>query len=136
MKRILLSLAAISLAALVIVGIVEGQAGFVLSNGMRADGQQRIIIAPFSYSKITTNASTQIKSSTGTLGKLIVSGPGSAWTIQVFDNTSCAAPAIFGATAVTVPAASTSLDFNLDFSTGLCVLTAGTTPGEITVTWR
>jgi hypothetical protein len=89
------------------------------------------------YTPITTNASTQIKTGTGYLQSLVVSSPGSAWTVQIFDNTSCIAPAIFGkSAAIAIPAAGTVIPFNLTFNTGLCVITAGTTPGELLITWR
>lgn len=111
-------------------GVVSGHSGLLI------DANYRMIPSSFSYTEVTSNASTQVKTGAGTLQSIIVSGPGSAWTIQVFDNTSCAAPAIFGATAVTVPVAGTVINFNADFNTGLCVKTAGTTPGEITITSR
>jgi hypothetical protein len=111
--------------------------GFVTGkSGLLVDPNYRMIPTSFNYAKITTNASTQVKTGAGTLQSIIVSSPGSAWTIQVFDNSSCAAPAIFGATAVTVPAAGSVINFNVDFNTGLCVTTAGTTPGEVTITSR
>jgi hypothetical protein len=57
--------------------------------------------------------------------------------MQIFDNASaCSGTAIFGATAVTVPAVATSLQFDVQANNGICVLTAGTTPGELTVAYR
>jgi len=91
----------------------------------------------FQYKKITTNVCTIVNPSSVQLNAVIVSSPGSAWTIQIFDNASaCSGTAIFGATAVTVPAAATKVEFNVQATNGLAVLTAGTTPGEITVTFR
>jgi hypothetical protein len=111
-------------------GVVTGKSGILI------DPNYRMIPSAFAYTKITSNTTTQVKTGAGTLQSIIVSSPGSAWTIQVFDNTSCAAPAIFGATAVTVPAAWTVINFNTDFNTGLCMTTAGTTAGELTATYR
>jgi hypothetical protein len=89
------------------------------------------------YTKITSNGTTAIKAGAGILRSLFVSAAGSAWTFQIFDNTAGSGTAIVGATAVTVPAAGTAIDFkDVLFNTGLTVVTAGTTPGEITITWK
>jgi hypothetical protein len=91
----------------------------------------------FQYKKITTNVCTVVQPTSAQLNAFIVSSPGSAWTIQIFDNASaCSGTAIFGATAVAVPAAATKLEFNIQAINGIAVLTAGTTPGELTVTYR
>ncbi len=87
------------------------------------------------YTKITSSTTTIIKRTPGVLRKLIVSGPGTSWTVQIFDNTAGSGTAIFGATAVTIPAAGTILAFDVNFNTGLTVLTSGTA-GEITITWE
>lgn len=93
--------------------------------------------AGFQYRKITTNVCTQIIGSTGQLHEVFVSSPGTTWTIQVFDNAAaCSGTAIIGATAITVPAAGTVWQFDIQANSGIAVLTAGTTPGEITVAFR
>ena len=89
------------------------------------------------YTKITSNTTTTIKNGAGILRSLFVSSAGSSWTFQMFDNTVGSGTAIFGASAVTVPASGTTIDFkDVMFNTGLTVVTAGTTPGEITITWK
>jgi len=91
----------------------------------------------FQYKKITTDVCTVVQPTSAQLNAIIVSSPGSTWTIQIFDNASaCSGTAIFGATAVAVPAAATKLEFNIQAINGIAVLTAGTTPGELTVTYR
>ena len=87
------------------------------------------------YTKITSSTTTVVKTTPGLLRKVIVSGPGTTWTIQIFDNTAGSGTAIFGATAVTIPAAGTILTFDVNFNIGLTVVTSGTA-GEITVTWE
>jgi len=87
------------------------------------------------YSKITTSGTTVLKKSNGSLGRLIVSGPGTTWTIQIFDSDGVSGTPIFGGTAVTVPAAGTVIVFDLNFNQGLTVVTAGGAAGEITITW-
>lgn len=88
------------------------------------------------YREINSNATTQLRTGVGFLDRVTVNNAGSAWTLQIFDNTTCAAPAIAGATAFTVPAAGSNLLYNVTFNSGLCLLTAGTTAGSITVSFR
>src|SRR5882724_445045 len=88
------------------------------------------------YREINTNASTQVRTGLGFLESIVVNNAGSAWTMQVFDNSACSGTAIAGATAFTVPTAGSSLRYDTTFNTGLCILTAGTTPGSITVSFR
>lgn len=88
------------------------------------------------YREINSNASTQVRTGIGFLENIVVNNAGTSWTMQVFDNTSCAGTAIAGATAFTIPAAGSNLRYDVAFSTGLCILTAGTTPGSVTVSFR
>ncbi len=89
------------------------------------------------HTQITNKATNLIKLGTGTLGSIIVSGAGSSWTVQVFDSDNALPPsnAIFGKTAVTVPAAGTVIPFNVTFTRGLIVVTDGSTAGELAVTF-
>lgn len=88
------------------------------------------------FREINSNATTQLRTGVGFLDRVVVNNAGTSWTLQIFDNTSCAAPAIAGATAFTVPVAGSTLLYNVNFNSGLCLLTAGTTPGSITVSYR
>jgi hypothetical protein len=88
--------------------------------------------------KISANATTQVKNGPGKLRGIFVSSPGSAWTLAVNDGPTPggAVSPMMGATPFTVPAAGTTLPlFPMNFSIGLQVVTAGTTPGEIEVEW-
>jgi hypothetical protein len=87
------------------------------------------------YKEINSNATTVLKVGVGPLQSITVNNAGSAWTVQVFDNTSANAPAIAGSTAFTVPAAGSNLRYNAHFNTGLTIVTSGTTPGSLTVTF-
>ena len=86
-----------------------------------------------SYLELKANGTTTVKGSQGFLSRIIVNNAGSAWTMQIFDNTSAAVPAIAGATAFTVPAAGSTMAFECNFFTGLTIVLAGTTAGSITV---
>jgi len=88
------------------------------------------------YKEINSNASTQVRTGIGFLENIVVNNAGSAWTMQVFDNSACSGTAIAGATAFTIPAAGSNLRYDVNFNTGLCILTAGTTPGSVTVSFR
>ena len=100
---------------------------------------QARFIPNYGYIDISTGTtgspvSTQVKTGSGTLHSIVVNGAGSAWTMRVYDNTTCTGTAIIvgGSAAVTVPAATTLL-YDAGFLKGLCVATAGTTAGDMTV---
>lgn len=87
---------------------------------------------------IANKATTQIKNGAGVLQAIVVSGAGSAWTLQVNDGPNLAGnvTAILGATPLTVPAIGTLvLPSPMPFSQGLQVVTAGTTAGELEFVW-
>lgn len=93
--------------------------------------------AGFTYSKITTNVCTIVSTGSTQFDGFVVSSAGTAWTIQVFDNaTACTGTAIIGATALTVPAAFTKFQIDAQTKNGIAILTAGTTPGELTILYR
>jgi hypothetical protein len=89
------------------------------------------------FTNLANKATNKLKDGAGYVQGVLVVAPGSAWTLQVFDSNDSGTPAhpILGATAMTVPAAGTFLDLDCHFSNGLIVVTAGTTAGEIVVTW-
>lgn len=94
------------------------------------------------FTEITSKTTTVIKQGNGMIDAILVSSPGTTWTIQVFDSNDATTPtngrAIFGATAVTVPAAGTMISFGrygAHFTQGCIIVTAGTTAGELTVFW-
>lgn len=86
---------------------------------------------------IANKATNLLKNQAGYVQGITVVAPGTTWTLQVFDSANTGSPSnpILGATAMAVPAAGTFIPLNCHFSNGLIVLTAGTTAGEIVVTW-
>jgi len=122
------------------IGILLVGAGFMLALIVapppRVVKAQNAAGVGFEYVEITTSTTTQIGLGSVQLHSIIVSGAGTSWTMQIFDNTSCATTAIFGATAVTVPSAGTVIPFDVQTNKGLCVKTIGASPGEITVLYR
>jgi hypothetical protein len=87
----------------------------------------------FQYKNITTNGSTQVKTGFGYLHNVVINGVGTGETLTLFDNTSCAGTKIGTITAV---AGAAVYPFDSQFTFGLCVTTAGTTPGDYTITFQ
>lgn len=85
-----------------------------------------------SYKNITTNATTTVKTGAGQLAAIVVNTAGSAWTATIYDNTLGS-----GTKIATLSAnAQVALPYGVRFGTGLTIVTAGTTPGDITVVWK
>jgi hypothetical protein len=88
--------------------------------------------------QIAGKATYQVKIGSGYLKQIVVAAPGSAWTLQVNDvgQGLNSAITLLGTTPLTVPAAGTSLlEQPLYFGSGLQVITAGTTAGELDLDW-
>lgn len=85
------------------------------------------------YLELANKATTVVKTGAGILSAVVVNNAGSSWTLQIFDGISSSGAAIAGATAFTCPAAGSVLSYNTYFSSGLTIITAGTTAGSITV---
>lgn len=83
-----------------------------------------------SYSHITSNTTTAIKTSAGTLHRLVVNNPGSAWVAEIYDGTNS------DAVIAIADLVSGSLEYGLALSTGLTVVTSGTTAGDLTVVYN
>lgn len=86
-----------------------------------------------SFSNISTNATTTVKSGAGILHSLVINTRGATTTATVYDNTAGSGTKI-GTIDTTL--STTSFTYDLKFSTGLTIVTAGTTPADITVTYR
>lgn len=84
----------------------------------------------YSYTNITTNATTTVHTGRGVLVRIIVNNPGTAWVATIFDSVTGAGPKI-GTLSVN---ANTSFVYEAVFTAGLTIVTSGTTPGDLTVT--
>jgi len=89
------------------------------------------------YQEITDKATHVLKQGAGYLQGIVVNNAGTSWTLQIFDDVTATSPkaTIAGATALTIPAAGTSLPYDCHFSNGLTIVTAGTTAGSFTISW-
>ena len=91
------------------------------------------------YRNLTGNATTTIKSGSGTLSGIMINNAGSSGTVTIYDNTAASGTIIATLTLPSggvnpVPAAMTSL--GIEFATGLTVVTAGSTANNFTFLWR
>lgn len=82
----------------------------------------------YNYTHILSNTTTNIKTQAGILNTITINNPGSAWTVTVNDGANVIA-------VITAAASQSSLIFECAFNTNLSIVTAGTTAGDITVTW-
>jgi hypothetical protein len=89
--------------------------------------------APGNYGHVAANATTTHKSGAGVLRRITINDPGSAWVVNVYDNTAGSGTLI----ATIKPSASLygPFEYHARFSTGLTTVTSGTTAGSLTVVW-
>jgi hypothetical protein len=89
---------------------------------------------PFSYSNITTATTTTVKSGSGTLHTVNVNALGSvASTVAIFDNTAGSGTPI---ATINSLAFLGTLTFDVQFNTGLTIVTTGVLPPNVTVSYR
>lgn len=89
----------------------------------------------FSYSHITTNASTQVYTGIGSLHGISINTKGaSANTITVYDDTDCSTVPVMGVIDSTSNVQ--TLIYDIGFNTGLCIKTATGTAPDLTVIYR
>jgi hypothetical protein len=93
-----------------------------------------VAIAGSNYTNITSKTTTVVKTGPGVLKSIIINKAGSADTLTIYDNTAGSGTTI-GTITVT---ASVNFVFNYEaaFSTGLTIVSGGTTAGDYTVIWR
>lgn len=89
--------------------------------------------ADYSFSNITTNTTTTIKSGAGALHTLIINTRGTASTATIYDNTAGSGTKIG---TVDTSLSTTAFVYDATFGTGLTVVTAGTGAADITATYR
>lgn len=97
-----------------------------------ATGVMAVEQAGASKTNITTATTTQVKSGTGILHKVIVGTPVAAATISIYDATSGTTNPIGVITCAAVNAF--EIEYNCDVTTGIRVITSGAT--DVTVVWR
>lgn len=91
----------------------------------------------FSYTGITGQATTVIKSGSGLLSAITINTPVATSVITIYDNTAASGTKI---ATITLPATLLQQGpytavYNVSFTTGLTIVT-GTASSDITVSWR
>jgi hypothetical protein len=87
-----------------------------------------------SYRNITTKATTAVKSGAGYLHSIVINKAGSADTLTIYDNTAASGTVI--ATITVTASVNQVFLYDVAFSTGLTIVSGGTTAGDYTVTYR
>ena len=87
----------------------------------------------YSYNHISTNTTTTVKSSAGTLHTITINTLGATDTATIYDNTAGSGTVIG---VINDAGMAGSYTYDLAFATGLTIVTSGTTPPDITVTYK
>lgn len=88
------------------------------------------------YARINTSTTTLLKSGSGYLHNLIIgTEPTADWTITAYDNIIAAAPVILAIVSrgSITSRAPQQIDMHVPYSTGLTIVTAGASPGDVTI---
>jgi hypothetical protein len=89
---------------------------------------------PFSYQNITTSTTTVVKSGSGTLHAVNINSLGTvASSIQVYDNTSASGSLIATINSLSVLG---TMTFDVQFGTGLTIVTTGVLAPNVTISYR
>lgn len=87
----------------------------------------------FSYKNVTTDTTTVLKSTPGTLHTICVNTPAATGTVTIYDNSAASGTKIGTITSyASVPGC---FIYDVAFWTGLTIVTATAAP-DITVSWR
>jgi hypothetical protein len=113
----------------------NGGSGAITGIGRNAGGMI------LNYTDITTNTTTVIKAGMTLYGGMIVLAPGTAWTVSAYDNIAALGNLVVPlATAISGTGAKLAADCcpvgtGIILTTGLTIVTAGTTPGVLRILW-
>lgn len=86
---------------------------------------------PFSH--ISTNTTTTIKSGAGFLHSLVINTRGLTNTATIYDNTAGSGTVV---AAIDTTLSTTAFVYDIAFSTGLTIVTAGGTAADLTISYR
>jgi hypothetical protein len=93
-----------------------------------------VYLGGYSYSNITTDTTTTVKSGAGTLHAVCINTLAATETVKLYDNTAGSGTLIGTITEATGQSPG-CLAYDVSFSTGLTVVTA-TAAGDLTISWR
>jgi hypothetical protein len=83
------------------------------------------------YTIISTNTTTVVKNAPGELYSISIGDPGSTWVLTCYDNTSAS-----GTPFIIKPTVHGAIPYNITLTTGLTIVTTGTTAGNVVVSAR
>jgi hypothetical protein len=93
----------------------------------------------FNYLHIASNGTFILKAGAPGIGQLhtiVINQPGTGETITIYDNTTCTGTTIAIIAGLTASSDGFTLTYDVGTTTGLCIATTGTTPGDYTVSYR
>jgi len=96
----------------------------------------KVALGPYLFSNILANGTFVLRSGGfALLHSIVINKPGSAdWVITVYNNGAGSGAKVATITVGTIFVG--QLEYNADCDGGLTIVTAGTTPGDITVMYR
>lgn len=100
---------------------------------MDPDEIRRNFYSPANFRNSVANETVTVKSGSGILTRITVGVAGSASTVTVYDNTAASGTKIG---VFSTSAAHRTIELDCAFTTGLTFVTAGTTPGDITLIYK
>lgn len=96
-------------------------------------GDLGVYINGYSSCRFTTSTTTTCKSGAGVVHTLVINTRGATSTISCYDNTAASGTSI---AIVDTTLSTTAFAYDINFTTGLTCITAGTTPGDITISYK
>lgn len=88
----------------------------------------------YNYTHIATNTTTVVKSGAGILHLVVINTPGATDTATIYDNTAGSGTVI--AVLNDASTSAESITYDVNFSTGCTIVTAGTTAPDMSISWR
>ncbi len=98
----------------------------------QSGGAIPVYIGGATGANITTATTTLVKTGAGTISGVTVNTAGAGSIIKIYDGLTNAGTLL----ATISSAAQVSLSYGLAFATGLCVVTSGGTPADVTIQYH
>lgn len=87
----------------------------------------------YTYRNVTTNTTTVVKSGAGTLKGIVFNTPGTLSSMAIYDNTAGSGTKIG---TINTTLGQNSLNYEIQFTTGLTIVTSGTLAADATITYK
>ena len=126
----------LTLGAILLAGSAYGAANSVIRESVAVcdpNNPTLCFIGSYSYNNITTKTDTAVKTTSGTLQRIVINKIGTTDTLTIYDNTACSGTKIG---TITVQASIGVYEYRVKFGTGLCVTSGGGAAGDYTVVYQ